>query len=106
MIRVKQHKRTVEKVVGKRQGFRVLYRNNMYPREYVGMNYYAARELKIPFHHGKNTVVVWTGLSKKDRELTIQHEITEARAMSLLGLKYHNGHKVAQTFENVEDKII
>jgi hypothetical protein len=71
---------------------------------YGGMNYYAAKELKIPFEHGPEVVVIamqTTGDPAKREEkilCTIAHEILEAELMST-GLPYHIAHMYAMQYE-------
>ena len=73
-------------------------------RSYGGMNYYAAKELKIPFDYGPDVVVVakqTTGDPVKRGEKllsTIAHEILEAELMST-GLPYHIAHMYAMEYE-------
>ena len=69
-----------------------------------GMNYYAAKELKVPFEHGPEVVVVamqTTGdpaLREEKILCTIAHEILEAELMST-GLPYHIAHMYAMQYE-------
>lgn len=69
-----------------------------------GMNFYAARELGIPFEHGPEVVVVamqTTGdpAMRGDKILcTIAHEILEAELMST-GLPYRIAHMYAMMYE-------
>ena len=71
---------------------------------YGGMNYYAAKELKMPFDYGPNIVVVakqTTGDPAKRNEklmCTIAHEILEAELMST-GLPYRIAHMYAMMVE-------
>jgi hypothetical protein len=73
-------------------------------RSYGGMNYYAARELRMAFDYGPDVVVVakqTTGdPAKREEKLlcTIAHEILEAELMSN-GLPYHIAHMYAMEFE-------
>ena len=73
-------------------------------RSYGGMNYYAAKELRMPFDYGPNIVVVakqTTGDPAKrgDKILsTIAHEILEVELMST-GLPYHIAHMYAMEVE-------
>ena len=64
------------------------------------MNAKAAKELKIPFKH-KNparTIVIWSGLNKKERISTIQHEKYESHLMKN-GMRYKTAHKRTLKFE-------
>lgn len=71
---------------------------------YGGMNYYAARELKMGFKYGPDVVVIaiqTTGdPAKREEKLlsTIAHEILEAELMST-GLPYHIAHMYAMEYE-------
>jgi hypothetical protein len=73
-------------------------------RSYGGMNYYAAKELHMPFDYGPDVVVVakqTTGdPTKREEKLlcTIAHEILEAELMST-GLPYHIAHMYAMEVE-------
>jgi len=73
-------------------------------RSYGGMNYYAARELSVPFEYGPDVVVIakqTTGDPSKRREkllCTIAHEILEAELMST-GLPYRIAHMYAMEVE-------
>jgi hypothetical protein len=73
-------------------------------RSYGGMNYYAAKELHMPFDYGPEVVVVakqTTGdPAKREEKLlcTIAHEILEAELMST-GLPYHIAHMYAMEVE-------
>ena len=71
---------------------------------YGGMNYYAAKELHMPFDYGPEVVVVakqTTGDPAMRGEkilCTIAHEILEAELMST-GLPYHIAHMYAMQYE-------
>jgi hypothetical protein len=58
---------------------------------FVGMNYFAAKELKIPFPYKKETVVIWKRLPPKAIVHTIAHERAEFSLMKS-GKKYHEAH--------------
>jgi hypothetical protein len=66
-------------------------------KSYGGMNYYAAKELSVPFEYGPDVVVIakqTTDDPAKRREkllYTIAHEILEAELMST-GLPYRIAH--------------
>lgn len=77
--------------VGK--GFRVRLVKRI-PKGYVGMNYYAARSLRIPFPYPKKTILVRRDLGKRARERTILHEKVEYELMKR-GLSYRKAHKIA-----------
>jgi hypothetical protein len=71
---------------------------------YGGMNYYAAKELKMAFDYPPQVVMVakqTTGdpQQRKDKlKSTIAHEIIEAELMST-GLPYHIAHMYAMEYE-------
>jgi hypothetical protein len=71
---------------------------------YGGMNYYAAKELNMPFEYGPDVVVVakqTTGdpaMREQKILCTIAHEILEAELMST-GLPYHIAHMYAMQYE-------
>jgi len=60
--------------------------------KYRGMNYFRAKELGLPFHHRKKTVVVYRG--DPDRKDTAKHEISEAEKMKG-GEPYKKAHRKA-----------
>ncbi len=78
-------------------------------RSYGGMNYYAARELGVPFDYPPDVVLIakqTTGDPKlRDDKLdcTVAHEIIEAELMST-GLPYHIAHMYAMEYEKGIDK--
>jgi hypothetical protein len=73
-------------------------------KSYGGMNYYAARELKMAFDYPPDVVIVakqTTGEpSNRENKLesTIAHEIIEAELMKT-GLPYHIAHMYAMEYE-------
>jgi hypothetical protein len=73
-------------------------------KSYGGMNYYAAKELKMAFNHTPDVVIVakqTTGdPSNRENKLecTIAHEIIEAELMKT-GLPYHIAHMYAMEYE-------
>jgi len=73
-------------------------------RSYGGLNYYAAKELKMAFEYPPDVVVVakqTTGdpSNRKNKlESTIAHEIVEAELMKT-GLPYHIAHMYAMEYE-------
>ena len=73
-------------------------------RSYGGLNYYAAKELKMAFEYPPEVVVVakqTTGdpSNRKNKlESTIAHEIIEAELMKT-GLPYHIAHMYAMEYE-------
>lgn len=75
------------------RGFKVKLVKHI-PRGYVGMNYYAARSLRIPFPHSKKTILVRRDLGKGARKRTIFHEKIEYELMKR-GLSYREAHKIA-----------
>jgi hypothetical protein len=56
---------------------------------YVGMNYYAAKELGVPFPYSKDTAAIWRG--EKDKALVKRHEECEAPIMAH-GVPYIPAH--------------
>jgi hypothetical protein len=76
---------------------------------YGGMNYYAAKELGVPFDYPKDVVLIakqTTGdpTTRYDKlNCTIAHEIIEAELMST-GLPYHIAHMYAMEYEKGIDK--
>lgn len=72
-------------------------------KDYDGMNYYAGK--KLGYHiEKKNIIHIRSGLSKKDRTKTINHEITEAEMMKK-GFSYWTSHDVALKSENKRVKL-
>lgn len=73
-------------------------------RSYGGLNYYAAKELKMAFEYPPNVVVVakqTTGKpsNREDKlESTIAHEIKEAELMKT-GLPHYIAHMYAMEYE-------
>jgi len=71
---------------------------------YGGMNYYAARELRMAFEYPPDVVMVakqTTGdprLREDKLKTTIAHEILEAELMAT-GLPYHIAHMYAMEYE-------
>jgi len=74
------------------------------PRGYVAMNASSAKKLKIPYPYSKNTIVVWKGLSKRERKRDIQHEIDEKKLIDEKGLSYSEAHRRATRLEKLGTK--
>ncbi len=67
---------------------------------FIGMNPHAARQLGMPYKNGK-TVEVVSSLPKKEKKLTIQHEIDEDRLIKRHKLHYKTAHKKATRLERL-----
>jgi hypothetical protein len=67
---------------------------------FVGLNKYAAKELKIPNNLKYNEVITVRDGKKRWNRRTIWHELIEQHAMRYGGLKYPEAHKLALRFEN------
>jgi hypothetical protein len=72
------------------------------PKGYIGMNYYAAKELGIPYPYDKHTVIVKRSVLEEDvakYRRTAKHEKVEAERMRK-GEKYEMAHKQALRAES------
>lgn len=67
------------------------------PRNYVGMNWYAAKALGIKFKHGKNTILVDKELGSECKSSVISHEKGEIRLMKQ-GYSYSDAHDNAPDY--------
>ena len=65
---------------------------------YIGMNFYAARELGFPFPYSPNVIALVEGLEGKKASDTLRHEKIEIALMKK-GYKYKEAHQVAKTLE-------
>jgi hypothetical protein len=77
--------------------FKIVYVKTI-PEGYIGMNYWAAKELKIPFPNKKYLIWIKKGMSRSMAETTIQHEKIEAVLMKK-GMKYHKAHILSNAME-------
>jgi len=68
--------------------------------DFIGMNPHAARQLRQPYKDGK-TVKVLSTLPKKEKKLTIQHEIDEDRIIAKDKVHYKTAHKKATRLERL-----
>ena len=78
--------------------YRVAYVKDKLPNGFVGMNWWSAKEIGIPFPYSKNTIIVWKGLGSKARKHTIAHEKDEVYWIRR-GKHYHEAHKKALSYE-------
>ena len=58
---------------------------------YVGMNWWAAKEMGVDFPYDKNSILIWHNMTKKERLATIEHEIREITKMTC-GEEYYAAH--------------
>ena len=73
---------------------------------WLGMNYYAAKELKISFPYSENSIVIAktskaegiTKIERKKRNEIIRHEVVEREQMKK-GIKYKEAHKLGLKLE-------
>lgn len=89
----------------KRKGFQIEYREGLIDKDYVGMNYEAAHEKGLPFHHkNKKTLEVDKNQSHRQRCITIHHEEIEYELMKK-GLPYKRAHRIALIHEGEKKSI-
>lgn len=78
---------------------------------WLGMNYYAAKELKIKYPYSENTIVIAKTSPKEDisksidrekRNEIIRHEIAEREHMKNEHMKYDEAHKLATKEEKIK----
>jgi len=64
--------------------------------EYVGMNYYAFKQLYLheKYGHKSRTFLIYERLSKKEKQEAIRHELVEVERMRG-GEKYRQAHREA-----------
>jgi hypothetical protein len=86
--------------VEKAEGYKIREVQSM-KDDYIGMNPHAARQLHEPFKGNRRTVDVVSSLPKKEKKLTIQHEIDEDRIIARKKVKYKVAHKKATRLENL-----
>lgn len=67
---------------------------------FSGMNWYAARSLRVPFPYGRNDIIIVGSLPKADRERVMMHERIESAYMKQ-GVSYRVAH--AQTLLDMGD---
>ena len=83
--------------------FKIEPRKNMHG--WMGMNFYASKELKVPFHHKHKLIVeINKRLKPLVRHNTIKHEEIEYNLMRG-GMHYHQAHKLALGFEKEHHRI-
>ena len=92
-----------EKQVSIQQGYKVYSRPTMWKGGYIGMNYFAAKELKVPFAHDSRSVGFYSKQSKRDQAITTQHEVDEANLMRK-GMKYKDAHRRVTLLERFANK--
>lgn len=80
--------------------FKVKYITHI-PQGFIGMNFYAARELCIDFPYPDNFILILKGMSKDKTKRTIMHEKIEATLM-FKGMKYHEAHIQSNRLEDVK----
>lgn len=85
------------------KGYRVKFVPDAWTKDYVGMNYYAAKSMgfKLPNGHkiGKHDLLVDKWLDYKDKFGAAKHEFNEAENMSH-GYSYWKAHSRALKNEN------
>jgi hypothetical protein len=73
--------------------------------EYWGMNKFAFSSI---FHkqypHRSNIILIYDGLSKKDKKETRKHEEEEIHQMRDCGLSYKEAHKIAEEYQSKKQK--
>jgi hypothetical protein len=78
--------------------YKIIYVKDI-PNGYVGMNYFAAKELGIPFPRKKN--LIWIKIGDKGLyKSTIKHEKIEAELMMKKGMRYKQAHSIANHLED------
>ena len=80
--------------------FKIVYVDNI-PQGFIGMNYYASKELGIPFPHKKNLIWILKGMPEGRTRRTINHEKTEATLMKMRKYPYHKAHIIANETEDL-----
>jgi hypothetical protein len=87
--------------------FKVEYEKKMIGQGFIGMNYYAAKELKVPFHHKHRGVVeIYKKMSPTERRKTIKHEEIEYTMMEKKHLKYKPAHLIATYYEKKPGRVV
>lgn len=71
------------------------------PKEYGGLNCYAARDLKLPYSHSCSTILIDPNQTCKVIRDTIKHEIIEATIMQKSKLPYRKAHALTKVIEKV-----
>ncbi len=64
--------------MSKKPRWNIVYVDNI-PENYIGMNYHASKDLKLPFQYPENTLLIKSGLSPRETYKTIEHEKIEVR---------------------------
>jgi hypothetical protein len=80
--------------------FQIEYREGLIDKDYVGMNFEAAHEKGLPFHHRhKRTLEIDRKQSHRQRCITIRHEEIEYTLMNKYHFPYKHAHKIALIHE-------
>lgn len=84
--------------------YKVDYQDKKEKFAFIGMNNRAAKAHGIAFKHKspEHTIEVYKGVPKSVRLHTLHHEEMEEYQMRVRHLPYHNAHKIALKFENLE----
>ena len=72
----------------------------IYPKDYGGMNFHAAREGKHPWRWSRSTIVVQGGQGKAKTRNTFLHEAVEDMRMRRFGEPYKVAHRRSMAFES------
>jgi hypothetical protein len=84
--------------------YKIQYVKKKLPQGWIGMNYFASKELGIPFKHKhpKHTLVIYDTLPiiKKN---TIRHEEIEEYLMKNKHWHYHKAHALALKLEGYKN---
>jgi len=79
--------------------YKIVYVKEKIGNGFIGMNWYAAKELHIKFPYSKHTILIWKDFDKKRMRRTIQHEKVEIELMRR-GMKYDRAHAVSNILED------
>lgn len=83
--------------------FKIEQRKKMHG--WMGMNYYAAKKLHVPFHHiHRNVIEINSSLNPKVRHGTEKHEEIEYHLI-MRGKSYPQAHKLALKYEKSPHRV-
>ncbi len=75
--------------------YRIVYADKFPWYSYLGMNWYAAKELRLKFPYGRNTIVVNDELDSSTKSRVVSHEKAEIKLMKA-GMKYCKAHALVE----------
>lgn len=74
---------------------------DMKDSDYIGMNYYANKELKAGYNMKPRDVLIHKGLHSKKKYEVMRHELIERNLMKK-GMKYKEADKIATRYEKLD----